>query len=618
MRGSDIVFIEKARMGQIFKIEDILNLSQIAFYHFMNYDDEILYFLNEDRLAGVFSIGDLERFYNSDDDQAEINTQYIFVNKMDCIEVKEFFEHSVTINELPVVTENKELLGIIKNKKMDKLRQKQRFHLRSARTNRWYRKEIERFINHTKAKVILYAFSNDKIISHWNDNTIQILKKRKENKGSDWMGLSDEEWKVFWQGEYEDGMVKRMRSEAEGCDFIVKNGQPVFGDKEGEFYSYKNGYRVTRNNPSHADRRIFFYGPCIIFGAYCKDNQTIEYYLQDNLNEKGYKEWKVINKGICGPENCYNQLFMEKLSPNDIVILWGEPEQLPKKILSQVTLRRDMTTVVMNISSLINYIVDTPIHCNYIVNQKIAEEIFSDFCNTKILDCSRQLHISEEIQNYYISWDVHEYFEEYFNKYNLDKKEENIVVGAIVMNCNPFTKGHRYLIDQAIQKVDKLYIFVVEEDSSFFKFSDRLKMVKEGISDLRNIVVIPSGKYIISKETFAQYFDKEQVTIVDSMDYDIYIFGEIVASKLGIQYRFIGEEPLDRVTKKYNETMKRMLPDFGVKVVEIPRCTFDSEGEEEYISATLVRKALQSKDMNTLEKLCFKHTLKYLDKYMLI
>lgn len=612
MNRGDVIFIEKAYMDSIYEAKDISRLPRIAFSHFMNYEDEILYILNEDKMAGVFSIGDLERYYNADSCQIKINSQYFFVNTVDFEEAERYFERSVTINELPVVTKNNELLGVIRKNKEDALRKKQRYSLRCARANCWNRKEIERFITHTKAKVILYTFSNEKVMSHWNDDTMQILKRRRENNVSDWKGLSDKEWKNFWQDEYEDNLVMKMKAESEECKYIVKNGKVFFEDKEGECYSYEGGYRVTRNNPSGADRRIICYGPCIIFGAYCKDNQTIEYYLQNYLNENHYQEWMVVNRGICGQENCYNQIFMEKLSENDIVVLWGECEWLPVKPTKQVILCRDIAEVFVSIPSLINYIVDGSIHCNYVVNQKIAETIFQDICMTGVLDSSKKRKAAEQIQDYYISWSVREYFEEYFSTYRLYREPENTVVGAIVMNCNPFTKGHRYLIEKAIEKVDKLYVFVVEEDCSYFKFSDRMKMVEEGIADLKNIHVIPSGQYILSKDTFAQYFEKEQVEIVDSMDYDVFIFGEIVASELGIRYRFVGEEPFDVVTREYNETMKRILPDFGVTVIEIPRCTYDIDGEKEIVSATLVREALQRKDTSMLEKLCPESTIKYL------
>ncbi len=127
--------------------------------------------------------------------------------------------------------------------------------------------------------------------------------------------------------------------------------------------------------------------------------------------------------------------------------------------------------------------------------------------------------------------------------------------------------------------------------------------------------VVPSGRYIISLDTFAQYFEKDQIEKIDSMDYDVYIFGEVVAAGLGIQYRFVGEEPLDRVTRAYNETLKRILPVFDVTVVEIPRITVEKCGQE-VVSATLVRKALQEKDTYMLERLCPESTVMYLKEQL--
>ncbi|MBQ9442198.1 MAG: [Selenomonadaceae bacterium] len=79
------------------------------------------------------------------------------------------------------------------------------------------------------------------------------------------------------------------------------------------------------------------------------------------------------------------------------------------------------------------------------------------------------------------------------------------------MNCNPFTLGHEYLIEYASKKVKKLYIFVVEEDKSEFKFADRFELVKRGVKKFSNVEVLPSGKFIISQQTFSGYFNKENL-----------------------------------------------------------------------------------------------------------
>ena len=50
--------------------------------------------------------------------------------------------------------------------------------------------------------------------------------------------------------------------------------------------------------------------------------------------------------------------------------------------------------------------------------------------------------------------------------------------GVVVMNANPFTLGHRYLLEQASKQVDTLYVIPVKEDVSLFPYAERLEMIK--------------------------------------------------------------------------------------------------------------------------------------------
>ncbi|MBR1730486.1 MAG: adenylyltransferase/cytidyltransferase family protein [Selenomonadaceae bacterium] len=186
-------------------------------------------------------------------------------------------------------------------------------------------------------------------------------------------------------------------------------------------------------------------------------------------------------------------------------------------------------------------------------------------------------------------------------------------IGAIVMNCNPFTRGHRYLIEQALKLVEFLYIFVVEEDSSDFSFKDRFEIVKSNCDDLKNVRVLPSGKYMISSVTFAEYFQKDdlqgQQTMIPSMD--IRLFGQAIAPTLNITKRFVGEEPLDSVTRQYNEAMKDMLPNYGIELIEIPRLELN-DGEP--INATKVRKLILDGDLKSCETYLTIPTYLYIKK----
>lgn len=172
-------------------------------------------------------------------------------------------------------------------------------------------------------------------------------------------------------------------------------------------------------------------------------------------------------------------------------------------------------------------------------------------------------------------------------------------VGAVVMNCNPFTNGHRFLIEQAQRYCDSLIVFVVSEDKSYFTFEERLQLVQMGTADLQNVYIIPSGSFIISQFTFSDYFRKDDIQcLIANCERDLEIFRDKIAPYAGIKIRFIGEEPLDMVTKHYNETMKRILPEGGVQVLEIPRVSVG----DTVISASYVRKALKSKKFEEIAK----------------
>ncbi|MBD5521746.1 MAG: adenylyltransferase/cytidyltransferase family protein [Lachnospiraceae bacterium] len=617
IKEADLVFLSKKDMTSVYELEDILDLPDVAYYHFMHYEDEVLYIHKAGKMLGVCSIGDLERFYERNEQELKINQQYIFLKKIDYHMALEFFKRRETINEIPVVTDGNELTGVIRYEKEGKFRSKQRRTLKYVRTSAWHMQEIERFVCKTKARVLLYSYSNKEVMEHLSEEEIQILRKRREKADggicSDPLGLSNEEWRNFYQLNYETGIVETMISEMDLCRPVVRNGITTFLDMDGKYYHFRDGYRITSNNPVGADRRIIMFGPCIIVGGYNKDESTIAYYLQNCLNEDHYTEWKVLNKGMYNPDLCYGRMFEEELSENDIVIIWCIKKPEIDKMSRNVFFQGDLTEVFLEMPFLTDNLINHPLHCNHIVNQKIAERIYRDFCKERVLEVSRNFSVPEKIQDYYISWDVHEYFMEYFAQYGLCKETNRPMIGAIVMNCNPFTKGHRYLIEQALSRVDKLYLFVVEEDKSYFSFQDRFRMVEQGVLDLVGVHVVPSGKYILSKDTFAQYFEKETVQVIEEMDYDIRIFGEVVARNLGIQYRFVGEEPFDEVTKSYNETMKRILPEYGIAVVEIPRVTCDEKGGA-IISATLVRKALEEKNWNIVETLCPESTVAYLKK----
>ena len=166
-------------------------------------------------------------------------------------------------------------------------------------------------------------------------------------------------------------------------------------------------------------------------------------------------------------------------------------------------------------------------------------------------------------------------------------------------------------VEYAASRVRHLFIFVVQEDRSFFPFKDRFELVKAGTADLPNVTVLPSGEFIISALTFSGYFQKSSIQdrIIDP-SLDVELFAKEIAPALGITIRFAGEEPLDTITRQYNLTMQTILPQHNVDFEVIPRL----EKGGDVISASRVRNLLKAQDFKSIATLVPKTTLIYLDK----
>lgn len=177
--------------------------------------------------------------------------------------------------------------------------------------------------------------------------------------------------------------------------------------------------------------------------------------------------------------------------------------------------------------------------------------------------------------------------------------------GIIIMNCNPFTLGHRYLIEQAAQQVDTLYILVVREDCSMFGYDERKAMIVRGVAHINNVVVCDGSEYSISATTFPTYFLKCLSDASDTqMTLDIDLYRRHIAPALGVTVRFVGTESDDPLTRRYNELMKSMLPD----VREVARLQQGGVA----VSASRVRKAIVENHLAQAARLIPPTTVPYI------
>ncbi|MCI8609640.1 MAG: [citrate (pro-3S)-lyase] ligase [Firmicutes bacterium] len=171
---------------------------------------------------------------------------------------------------------------------------------------------------------------------------------------------------------------------------------------------------------------------------------------------------------------------------------------------------------------------------------------------------------------------------------------EKLTAAAIVMHANPFTRGHRYLIEQAGEAADLLYVLVVEEEGSMFSYEDRIEMVRRGTADLSNVTVLGGGRYAVSALTFPSYFTGKDRASAAHTAMDAELFAKYIAPALGISLRFVGCEPFSPVTDLYNRTLTERLPKAGIAVRELERLAVSGT----VVSASAVRALLADKEFD--------------------
>ena len=401
---------------------------------------------------------------------------------------------------------------------------------------------------------------------------------------------------------------------------IRKNGAITYEDSQSDFCNVVDGYRVTEHKQyENYTNKIEVFGPCIVFGQFDDDSRTIQSYLQEKLNKSSMNFYDVRNMGLrAGSLREYTEIIKGRSYKNgDIIIFILLPDEVEylRKMNKELEVTEISDYFNEHYKQIGNFFLDNPIHCNHKANQLIAQILFEGIHeyhnkNGRVKGSEKEVFLGGREQN--DSFDTTElmnYVEQLKETVHCGKDD---TVGSIVMNCNPFTMGHEYLVEYASKMVDVLIVFVVEEDKSVFPFTDRIELVRKGCEKFKNVVVVPSGKYIISSITFPEYFIKGEMgdgSVELDMSMDLDIFMDYIAKGVGIQYRFVGEEPMDMVTRQYNESMKNKLPKAGIKVVEIPR----KESQDGLvISASRVRKYLKEKDWERIRQLVPDSTYEYL------
>lgn len=442
--------------------------------------------------------------------------------------------------------------------------------------------------------VFCYTVSNREINSQWYEEFVKRQQARMDadDKRDNAPVISQKYAQDFYEDTYSDDWWREVNNTP--VQYYVVNGFNRPSDRESENIKIYNSVRNTAFQSEVYERTIYFFGSCLFLGGRVSDKYTIESYLQKLINKGGYK-YRVVNCGaVTGTKIDIPRILEQQYKQGDMVVLYTYGnywEDIPDVNILQIAEEIDFPN---------EWVTDCFLeHCNHRANKVWAERIYELILPSLQYEKVMLPVSSYDIEKKYIS---NSYINKYFkdiNYYN-DKR-----VGAIVMNCNPFTKGHRYLIEYACNQVECLIIFVVEEDKSVFPFNERLEMVKQGICDLKQVTVVPSGCFILSQNLFPEYFIKQlDENIVENTERDIRLFVDYIAPILNIKYRFVGMENEDAVTNEYNNAMKKLLPEKGINLVEIER----KRSGDTNISASIVRKYMENREFKKVYDLVPKTT----------
>lgn len=400
------------------------------------------------------------------------------------------------------------------------------------------------------------------------------------------------------ENKWSEPLIRDQINKIEGCEITYYDWYSE-NDKKQWDYIKINGKLVFRKIFGEINRsdKIYLIGSCIVRGVHVKSfEESLGGCIWKRLNQMGLN-YSVICISLDQNDLGEYQMVFDTLllSENDIIILALQPN-VDQWILS----KSDIPVMDIMKKRVGDWFWDCPAHTTYAGNRALATEIVDKYLLSK---CGSKKEVSEYLQigREFLSETEKEALNNYIVKIKMARSismDQNI--GAIVMNCNPMTKGHCYLIEEARKRVDYLYIFVVEEDRADFSFEERFYIVKKETENMNNVIVVPSGQYIISYTTMPLYFEKEEKKNeqLDAAN-DLRIFGQYIAPLLGIKERFVGEEPFDLVTRQYNEEMKKILPFYKVRVTEIPRFMI----EETVISASRVRKLLKEENWAEIQRL---------------
>jgi hypothetical protein len=197
------------------------------------------------------------------------------------------------------------------------------------------------------------------------------------------------------------------------------------------------------------------------------------------------------------------------------------------------------------------------------------------------------------------------------------RREGIMQAGAVMLNSNPFTNGHRHLVESAASSMRHVYVFVAEDDKSVFPFSDRLRLTIDGTKHIANVTVIPGGRYIVTQKSIeSSASGRGRKKTIAGAHFDIEIFARYIANALNIAAVYSGGGDRSRESGKssdFDAAMSEILPRYGIAYNLIPKREYRGAP----LSAGLVRSLMREQRFSEIERVVPPSTYTYLwDMYV--
>lgn len=244
---------------------------------------------------------------------------------------------------------------------------------------------------------------------------------------------------------------------------------------------------------------------------------------------------------------------------------------------------------------LVEHLQNRNIHHYFVFTTPENEDIFTSFNMKRIVRTMNTVLLEG-------GDDITHVLQKLKEEYSISDKKK----ACVIINANPMTNGHLYLIERAKEDYEEVLVFVVSEDISSFPFVDRFSIIKSATKHLEGVTVLPSLSYLVSRITFPKYFLKEDQLIKDEQTLiDVLIYKEYYKKIFNLERRYLGTEPLSANTNKYNKVLKDYL---GQSVEIIERINLDNQ----VISASLIRKLIKANNIKKIKDYVPKATYDFL------